>query len=363
MQKGSLDLKKEIMDHNLCTKCGLCVGMCPYIKSLDERVVLIHPCGLDEGTCYNVCPKTLTDWELLDKSVFGAKRQDHILGNFKRILFARSLRPELASNGQYGGVTSTLLIQALNQNAVQAAIVTGGLKGKQPNPTVARGQEEVLACAGSHYTANPSLSAFNSAIKDDELTKIAVTGRPCQVLAIRKMQALENYPAAEKVGLVVGLFCFWALETRFYDLLTKKAAGQKILKIDIPVVGMVVTTPTEKITISLEEIKPFIRSTCQECYDPTSEFADVSVGSTEYDMGWNTLIIRTDAGEEIVESAIKAGILETKPYPKDRLPLLYTAVRNKKLRVLQKVVEKSGAEYLKLNYEDAMECIKQGVTG
>ncbi|MGB9804936.1 MAG: hypothetical protein ACPLUI_14125, partial [Desulfofundulus sp.] len=68
-KKGALDLKQEVMDSGACTRCGLCAGLCPYIKAVGERVALVYPCGLEEGNCYRLCPRTPTDWEQIDRSV------------------------------------------------------------------------------------------------------------------------------------------------------------------------------------------------------------------------------------------------------------------------------------------------------
>ncbi|WP_366924251.1 Coenzyme F420 hydrogenase/dehydrogenase, beta subunit C-terminal domain [Metallumcola ferriviriculae] len=360
---GSIALGQEVMDQGLCTGCGLCVGMCPYIKSINERVAVIHPCGKEDGNCYKICPKTLTDWVEMDNQVFGGRRQDHILGNYQKILFARTRQAHVHEKGQYGGVATSLLSLAIEKGQVDAAVATGGPAGEIPKPTVAHSREEVLACGGSHYSASPSMGAVNQAVKEGA-ARVAATGRPCQVLALRKMQALDGDSshnlAANKVNFIVGLFCFWALDSAIYSFLSKQVGVKGILKVDILVDGIEITTSTGKIKIPVDKVRPYIRSTCQECFDPTSEFADVSVGSTEYDPGWNTLIVRTKKGEEMVDMAVNEGIIETKAYPEERLPMLYTAVRNKKLRVLQQK-EQNTARYLQLDDEYKQGIIDQGV--
>ncbi len=349
--KGSLELKQEVMDSGVCARCGLCAELCPYIKAVGERVALVYPCGLEEGNCYRLCPRTPTDWEQIDRSVFNRERVDHVLGNHLEILFARSLQDDAAEKGQYGGVVSALAAYLLEQGRVSGAVLAGGPAGETPQAVVATSRGEVLACAGSHYSAAPTLSAVHRAVKEG-MDSLAVVGRPCQVLALRKMQGLKDapgyLPAKDKVEFIIGLFCFWSLETEIYDLLSRRAGGQKILKVDIPQDFLTITTESGSTNIPIEEVRPFIRPTCQLCFDPTSEFADVSVGSTEYDPQWNTLIVRSTKGKEIVDAARAEGIIETKAYPDERLPLLYQAVRNKKLRVLQALESGQEAGYLRL---------------
>ena len=39
--KGSSELEKEVLQRDLCTLCGACVGMCPYLVAFKGRVVLL----------------------------------------------------------------------------------------------------------------------------------------------------------------------------------------------------------------------------------------------------------------------------------------------------------------------------------
>jgi coenzyme F420 hydrogenase subunit beta len=85
--------------------------------------------------------------------------------------------------------------------------------------------------------------------------------------------------------------------------------------------------------ISLDEIRPFIPDTCGLCPDMTSEWADLSVGMYEGRPGWNTLLVRTARGRELVESAVASGLLLTEPAPS--LEHLSEAAAGKKRRAFQ----------------------------
>jgi coenzyme F420-reducing hydrogenase beta subunit len=71
----------------------------------------------------------------------------------------------------------------------------------------------------------------------------------------------------------------------------------------------------------------------------TSEFADVSVGVLEGRADMNTLIIRTERGQSLVEGAVKDGYLLAEEMPKTNLDHLLTAAGNKKIRALKKARE------------------------
>jgi coenzyme F420 hydrogenase subunit beta len=74
----------------------------------------------------------------------------------------------------------------------------------------------------------------------------------------------------------------------------------------------------------------------------TAEFADVSVGSVEGIEGWNTVIIRTEAGARLMETARSKGKLEIRELPGDKLAHLKEAALIKKKRALKQIVNRTG---------------------
>jgi coenzyme F420-reducing hydrogenase beta subunit len=172
------------------------------------------------------------------------------------------------------------------------------------------------------------------------------------VTALRKIEARGELP--EGFPLIIGTFCFWALSPHFYRFLASRIDLPEATKIDIPKEGGVILSANGRsVSIPLEEVRPFIRSACQSCFDPTAEWADLAVGSTEYDMAWNTLIVRTDRGQSLLEAALEANILQVKPYPSERLPILREAVQGKKLRVLRALkAQQPETSYLQLAETD-----------
>ena len=95
-------------------------------------------------------------------------------------------------------------------------------------------------------------------------------------------------------------------------------------------------------SFSLDEIRNYRMTACAYCIDMTAEFTDVSVGSVEGTEGWNTVIVRTQRGEDIVSIAKKKGLIETKPLPAANLAHLKEASLNKKVRALKEIVKKTG---------------------
>jgi len=147
----------------------------------------------------------------------------------------------------------------------------------------------------------------------------------------------------DPVSLVVGLFCTWAVDTRdLISELSKRLDIQKIQKMDIPpppAEVLVLETMGERIQIPLAEIRLLVSPGCLICPDMTSEWADISVGVLEGAPEWNTLIIRTELGQELVNKATKANWLITGNMPKENLAHLKLAAMNKKKRALTRCLE------------------------
>ncbi len=358
--KGPLDLEREILTQQWCTSCGACVGICPYIKVVKDKVVIIEACGITEGKCYDFCPRTSTDLAALEQMVFGKPSPDLALGSYISIEMAQAEDSNVRSAGQYGGVVSALSMFAMATGELSSALLTRPFgKAFMPGRDLVSSSPEVLQCARSNYIASPTLAGMNQALKQGT-NKIGVVGTPCQVLALRKMQASSFDSSAEKVGLIIGLFCTWALSYReFSQYLKRKVDLALINRRDIPPPPsniLTLTTETTSIEIPLDEIREFIKPTCRICFDMTAEFADISVGMVEGIDDWNTLIIRTEQGEGLIQEAKKAGVIRTEPLEKARLDHLRDASFQKKKRAVAEIVSRTKDEkdlmYLRLKDED-----------
>jgi len=74
--KGSVSLERDVFDKGLCTSCGACVGLCPYIQVVKDKVAVIEHCRISEGQCYDFCPRTHTDIQDPNERVFAEERKD-----------------------------------------------------------------------------------------------------------------------------------------------------------------------------------------------------------------------------------------------------------------------------------------------
>jgi len=345
--KGIGDLFKEVIDKGLCTVCGACVGDCPYMVFYRGKIRMLDFCNRTEGHCYEYCPRTFTDLDAISNRIHGTPYTGDEIGTFKEVLMARAGDAKTRTKGQYGGTVSALLALALDNSLIDAAILSKNTDDKLPSGFVARSAAQVLEGAGSNYMAYPALETLNRMPRDSK-DRLGIVVTPCQAIALAKMVASPptQRVSMSNVRLSIGLFCTWALAyDRFYEFLTNNVSPAKIKKFDIP------PPPANKLDLyigkevksyPLDEVRKYRMPTCAFCLDMTAEFTDISVGSVEGVEGWNTVIVRTQRGTDIIADAKKKGKLEIRELPAQNLVHLKEAALIKKARAVQAIVEKTG---------------------
>ncbi len=345
MNRGLKGLEERVFQKDLCTACGACLSLCPYLRSWQGRVVKLHDCDLDEGRCFAYCPRTEVDLDQIHRKVFGKGYEEVEMGPVRTVFMARAKEPLWRERAQAGGVVSALIDFALRRGIIQDAILTQRELNLLPKGQILSKREEILACAGSSYVSGPTLEALNRGPWNGE-ERIGIVGLPCQTLALARMKAssLEKKSPIDKVSLVIGLFCTWALEYEGFDAFLRERLGQRRIE------RLEITPPPERLLkidtggqshiIPVDEIRPFIRNGCGVCLDMTAELSDISVGTVEGLEGWNTVIIRSDRGEALFKEAEEEGIVEYQPLPKDHVNHLREASLLKKRRGLDSLKEK-----------------------
>ncbi len=348
--KGSKALFEEVINQGLCTGCGACVTACPYMVAYGGRIVVLDKCTIEEGDCYKHCPRTYTDMNAVSERVFGVPYSDEEVGHAVDIFMARSTDKGIKEKAQDGGTVTTLLALALEEGTIDAVVCTKMDEDKVARGYVARSREELLECAGSSYEASFVLEAYR-AIPKESTEKLAVVGLGCEVEALSKIKTYEpkNSVNPENIKLTIGLICGWALRPDvFHPFLRELCDPSQAVKFDIPHTPHYtfdVYTKKETKSVTLDEIRPYINPACQYCWDMTAEFSDISLGSAGSKFpGWNTVIIRTNAGTDLMEAAREKGILETQALPEQRLAHLKTVALNRKKTALKNIIEKTGSE-------------------
>lgn len=343
------ELQNKVIKEDLCTLCGACVGMCPYFVAYKGRLVLRDVCDISEGRCSAFCPRISVDLDKISQVIFDLPYSWDELGTVQEVLMARSTDATIKARAQSGGVVTTLICFALDEGLIDSAVLTRFEDKSLPEGVIVSTKDDVLSCAGASYVATPTLEAFNRGAQDERRNTIGVVGTPCQVLALARMKAstLDERNNIDKVNLVIGLFCTWALSYPDFAHFLEREVSGNIVKYDVPphpANVFVACTEKERIEIPLDKVLPFVRSACHVCLDLTAEFADISVGGGRGEvLDWNTVIVRTERGMRFIDSAIKKGVIEITDIPEGNLSRLKAAAHNKKKRALLNIIQKTGS--------------------
>jgi coenzyme F420 hydrogenase subunit beta len=363
---GQKELKERVLDAGLCTDCGACVNLCPYAASYQDHTIFMDPCDREEGRCYAFCPRTPTDLQALRESLFDRGDSTPELGPLKGFYMTRAVDEQIRNSAQHGGTVTGLISLALQEGVIDAAVVAEDTGNFLPEGIAVQDVLSVQRRGKSKFVVSPNVAAFHKTAKGGS-EKIGVVATPCQALALAKMRA-KPFPDKDsnigKLKLVIGLFCGWALSWReLKSLLGRKIGEDSITRLDIPPSkhhSMEVHTGKGIVEISLDEVMPAIRKACHYCFDMTAEFSDISVGSArcpegwEIARGWNQVIVRTNAGHELLDLARSRRVLEFRDVPDENLARLKKASINKKRAAVRSLADKTGnpKDLLYLDWKD-----------
>jgi coenzyme F420 hydrogenase subunit beta len=333
---GSKELVETVLEKGICVACGACVGLCPYFKAYQGKIALVFDCDLAQGRCYAHCPRVGVDVEALAQAWFNESYRETELGRYRRVVAARAGERFAKGRFQNGGTVTALVTTALEGGLIEGAILTDS-DGILPRPRLVTTAAEVLQCSTTKYMAAPIVAGLNEAIAAGR-NQLGVVGTPCQLTAVAQLRRnpLQKPGFFDPVGLSIGLFCTWALDTRrFLAFLADRFGGATMIGMDVPPPPagvMVIETDSGTFEIPLDDIRKLVPEGCATCPDMTSEWSDLSVGAFEGRSGWNTLIIRTEVGERLVNRATEAGRLQLGEFPAENLAHLTAGAGNKKRR-------------------------------
>jgi coenzyme F420 hydrogenase subunit beta len=346
MEKGLKELKEEVLGTEICTGCGTCVSLCPNIISIEDRIAAIGDCRVASGRCYRYCPRTVPLPEFEDR-LFGDVGYRGAVGPYLKYCMAQSTLSDKQASFQYGGVVTSLLLQALKEGLMNCAVVTRAVSNF-PFPVTVFHPKGILSAGRSKFALSPTNKETNASVLNAG-HRIGVVGLPCQSTGLKKRELMpgEDAHPEGKVTLNIGLFCTWAVSQKGWRSIVNQHVGKAtIKKIDIPPPPaniMEINTIKKRIVIPLDEVKRHVRSACQVCLDMTAENADLSVGMVEGREKYNTIIVRTELGESLLESAVKSKYIKIAPLDDERWRHLNKASINKKKRAITEAEKRKGS--------------------
>jgi len=351
---GQRELEEEVLKTGLCTGCGACVNLCPYQAAYRDRVVTLHHCDLARGRCYDFCPRTPADLGALQRSWHAGAEWTPEAGPVADFFITRAADEGIRRRAQHGGTVTALIALALREGLLDAAVLAGEGRGLLPRSVTVRDPEAAVGLGKSRFVVAPTVAEFNRVSRTD-CRRIGVVATPCQALALAKMRAqpvADAQGGMDKLRLVVGLFCGWALSwPALAALIGGRMPIDAVTGMDIPPSRyhtLEVQTAEGTSRISLDEVDACVRESCRACSDMTAEFSDLSVGSARLPEGWETarrwnqVIVRTRQGGDLIDLARRKGILEFREVPAGNLERLKAAAQNKKTAAAGHMAARSG---------------------
>jgi coenzyme F420 hydrogenase subunit beta len=332
------ELYEEVIDTGLCTGCAGCVIACPHdVIGYEHAAGGYKPFHLEDElgaddcvhgqkgctSCTRACPR-FRAWEpMADEHLFArVRRPDEVSGIYQDVLLTRAGDEMVQRMGQDGGLVSALLIWALEEGYIDAALVSyleGDGSTWRARPGVAASKDEVLAAAGSRYTYSANTLALDEALERG-FERLALVGMSCQSSVPPIMWSRKVGKVGKPFVFNIGLLCSKTFDDSIFDELFSAKYGlerAEIAKMNIKGVFQIWMRDGSYHEIPLKECHAWTREGCTYCPDFAAEHADISAGGIGENADWTLTIVRTDLGREIIARMISAGAIEARPGDED----------------------------------------------
>jgi coenzyme F420 hydrogenase subunit beta len=280
----------EPVPRGLCTDCGIS-------RSSDPK------------RCGQACQFIQPDYPGLEARVHGRARDEArpdevFFGPFRRMVRARLTPPR--EGAQWTGITTRIAERLLETGAVQAVLTMAPdpEDSWRPVPVLVTEAAGMAACRGMRKGYAPLLALLEPA-RARGFTRIAVIGIPCQVYALRALEAELGF---EQIT-VIGTPCSDNTTTaRFHEFLALiEAHPDQVTYLEFRAdyhVELRFTDGTRKeipfLRLPLSKLSPdFFPLTCRTCVDYTNVLADLTVGYMGGE-GQQWLLVRNQRGEDLV---------------------------------------------------------------
>jgi coenzyme F420 hydrogenase subunit beta len=271
-------------------------------------------CGIsrssDPKACGRACQFIKPDYPRLERKVHGRERDaekpdELFFGPFRRMVAAELVTPSLGA--QWTGIVTRIGERLLETGAVDAVLAIGPHPEDRwrPTPVLITRAADMAKVRGMRMGYAPLLALLEPARAAGH-RRIALIGIPCQVYALRALEAELGF---ERI-YVIGTPCADNTTTEnfhlFLSLLSDKPDSICYLEFrsDYHVElrfddGAVREVPFLQLPIS--DLPPdFFPLTCRTCVDYTNVLADITIGYMAGG-GKQWLVVRNERGEELVE--------------------------------------------------------------
>lgn len=391
MDNGFDKLKQECIQHGLCVECGACAAVCPE-KAIEfkryswgNNPELCKECKDSEcDLCVRICPGRTQPLGKIENRFFGRKANELErkldIGVVRSFYTGFSTQEKILEGAVSGGVTTSILINALKQDEIDGAVLAS-FDPEKPwigKAKVCTTEADILNCAGSCYQPHPQLLGIREAV-DMGLKKIAVTATPCAAVALRKlMMTPELADIGSRIKLIISNFCAahwsrWGTEWLIKEkmkLRLEDVAGLCYRARPFPGMFRVRlkdgAVREEKFVYGfLNHMGRFTPEECRYCLDKIGYTADIAVGDTwghptknpsrylfnftEEDAkdpfasqarkGISQFLVRSEFGQKMIDSAIENGFLTVEKETEEIKNQVLSSVQTDKSTTNGQVIE------------------------
>jgi coenzyme F420 hydrogenase subunit beta len=278
------------------------------------RPGLCTDCGIsrlgDGRACGRACQFIAPDYPALERAVHGrvaASEGDEGFFGVSLAMHRARLEPR-AEGAQWTGLTTALAEELLRSGAVDAVLATAADPEDRwkPMPVIVTDPRDMARCRGMRMGYGPLLALLEPARAAGH-RRLAVIGVPCQVYALRALEAELGFDEIT----VIGTPCSDNTTTaHFHDFLARlddrpetvsylefRADYRVELRFDDGRAPRFV--PFLKLPLS-DLPADFFPMTCKTCVDYTNRLADITVGYMGGD-GDQWLIVRNARGQAVLD--------------------------------------------------------------
>lgn len=338
MTKTPTERLYKIVEDGMCIGCGICQAIATprVIQVTKTDSGYEHPVvtgELDHETVdkiYDICPGTrlvtLPDHLMDEKTKF-----DPLWGPYRRIEHAWAGDPDIRFRASTGGLLTALGCHLLDTGKVDFILHA---KASQDEPTfgirqISYTSADVVASMGSRYGPTAPLIDIDEVL--DRGKPFAVIAKPCDITALRNYARHE--PRVETlVRYWLGIICggWMAPDETERFIRSRNVDPKDVTSFRYRGMGCPGRTHFETKDGRVEEARMHefwgtenwqLPWRCKVCPEGSGETADLAAGDAwpdggntqgssfdeDRDPGTNIVVVRTTAGEELMDAAIESG--------------------------------------------------------
>jgi coenzyme F420 hydrogenase subunit beta len=254
-----------------------------------------------------------------------------MIGGYKQSYKGYALNDRIRLGGASGGVTTAILLYALESGFIDGALVcrTKIIDSHHVRSYfyIAQTKEELLLSQGSMYVQTKFVPEAFRLIEEFD-GQLAVVGLPCDVTFLkRKME--KSPPIGSKVKFMIGLFCGHNSQEKLIDNVVEKIKprpssslerfrfrtglwrGYSLARFD----GDEIVEKQFSYYSLYQNLYFFCQKKCLYCYDHFAYDADIGVGDIwsfhlkNESVKYNSIISRNRTGDAILNDARKSGYI------------------------------------------------------